>query len=54
MRSVIFLQYKTLTFIFVAILIYIEMYIKELIMQVFKWGNSLAIRLPAAVFSALD
>lgn len=30
------------------------MYINELIMQVSKWGNSLAIRLPAAVVSALD
>jgi antitoxin MazE len=29
------------------------MYIKEVDMQVSKWGNSLAIRLPAAVVEAL-
>jgi antitoxin MazE len=29
------------------------MYISELVMQVSKWGNSLAIRLPAAVVEAL-
>jgi antitoxin MazE len=30
------------------------MYMRSLIMQVAKWGNSLAIRLPAAVVEALD
>ena len=30
------------------------MYIHEAIMQVARWGNSLAIRLPAAVVEALD
>jgi antitoxin MazE len=30
------------------------MYIQELILRVSKWGNSLAIRLPAAVVEALD
>ena len=29
------------------------MYIREMSMQVSKWGNSLAIRLPAAVVEAL-
>jgi antitoxin MazE len=29
------------------------MYILEVVMQVAKWGNSLAIRLPAAVVAAL-
>jgi antitoxin MazE len=32
----------------------ITMYIKETEMQVSKWGNSLAVRLPVAVVNALD
>jgi antitoxin MazE len=32
----------------------IIMYIKEAFMQVSKWGNSLAVRLPSAVVEALD
>lgn len=32
----------------------IEMYIQEGHMQVSKWGNSLAVRLPAAVVEALE
>ena len=31
-----------------------RVYIREAIMQVAKWGNSLAIRLPAAVVKALE
>jgi antitoxin MazE len=30
------------------------MYIQEIVMQVAKWGNSLAVRLPAAVVEALE
>jgi antitoxin MazE len=30
------------------------MYIRERFMQVSKWGNSLAVRLPTAVVDALD
>jgi antitoxin MazE len=31
-----------------------DVYLKEPIMQVSKWGNSLAVRLPAAVVEALE
>jgi antitoxin MazE len=30
------------------------MYIQEIVMQVARWGNSLAVRLPAAVVEALE
>ena len=33
---------------------FVIMYIKEVPMQVAKWGNSLAVRLPAAVVEALN
>ena len=33
---------------------FVRMYIKEVPMQVAKWGNSLAVRLPAAVVEALN
>jgi antitoxin MazE len=31
-----------------------RLYIQEIVMQVAKWGNSLAVRLPAAVVEALE
>ncbi len=32
----------------------LQMYIQEAIMQVSRWGNSLTIRLPAAIVEALE
>ena len=46
--------YATLDSIELWIYISFFVYLPEVVMQVAKWGNSLAVRLPAAVVEALE